>query len=88
VLLQGAAAQNASMLTVTEASRRLGITKDLTYRLVQAGTLPATKVDGRWYITEQAVEDRLRRVVARKRKQEALRNERDRRVAAVRERFS
>lgn len=47
-------------LTVTQASRRLGITLDATYRLVYAGMLPARKSQRRWLISAKAVQARLK----------------------------
>jgi excisionase family DNA binding protein len=47
-------------LTVAQATRRLGVTMDAVYRLLYAGKLEARKSDGRWFISEQAVETRLK----------------------------
>lgn len=47
-------------LTVTQATRRLGITIDAVYRLVYAAKLPARKSGRRWMISAQAVEARLK----------------------------
>ena len=46
-------------LTVIEATRRLGVSLDATYKLIYAGKLPATKVEGRWFIPSAAVSARL-----------------------------
>lgn len=53
-------------LNVMEATRRLGIGLDATYKLIYAGKLPAHKVDGRWRIPASAVEARLRAQVERR----------------------
>ncbi len=47
-------------LNVMEATRRLGIGLDATYKLIYAGKLPGHKVDGRWRIPAKAVDERLR----------------------------
>ena len=46
-------------LSVIEATRRLGVGIDATYKLLYSGKLPARKVDGRWLIRADAVEARL-----------------------------
>jgi len=48
-------------LTVVEATRRLKISLDATYKLIYAGKLPARKVAGRWLIPSAAVMARLER---------------------------
>ena len=53
-------------LNVMEATRRLGIGLDATYKLIYAGKLPGHKVDGRWRIPASAVETRLRAQVERR----------------------
>ena len=52
-------------LTVSEATRRLGITIDAVYRLIYAGKLPARKSGRRWLISVACVEERLRARAAR-----------------------
>ncbi len=47
-------------LTAIEATRRLGITLDATYRLIYAGRLPARKVGKKWQIEAAAVESRVK----------------------------
>jgi len=48
-------------LTVVEATRKLRISLDATYKLIYAGKLPAKKVRGRWLIPSDAVNARLKR---------------------------
>jgi excisionase family DNA binding protein len=47
-------------LSVGEAARKLGVTVDAIYRRLYSGRLAASKVDGKWRIPAQAVEERLR----------------------------
>jgi predicted site-specific integrase-resolvase len=62
-------------MTVSEATKRLGVTKDFVYRLLQGGTLAGTKrPDGAWDVDGQAVEARIARLAKR-----------DRRVSTFRE---
>ncbi len=46
---------------VTEAARSLGIRLEGVYRLIYGGRLNATKVDGKWRVSAQDVENRIRR---------------------------
>ncbi len=46
---------------VAEASRRLGITIDHLYSLLWAAKLKARKVDGKWRIPVEAIEERRAR---------------------------
>jgi excisionase family DNA binding protein len=43
-------------MSIPEAARRLGFTLKYVYDLVQAGKLPAEKVDGKWRIQTDSVE--------------------------------
>ncbi len=53
-------AKDSKELTAFEATRRLGITVDATYRLIYAGRLPARKdAAGKWCVSEAAVDQRL-----------------------------
>ena len=54
-------------LTVSQASRTLGITLDYVYRLIYSGKLVARKSEGRWLIPVADVESRLKARVARNR---------------------
>ncbi len=47
-------------LTVIEATRKLGITIDATYRLIYAARLAARKAGRRWLIPAAAVAARLK----------------------------
>lgn len=47
-------------LTVSQASRTLGVTLDYVYRLIYAGKLAARKSEGRWLIPASAIESRLK----------------------------
>ena len=47
-------------LTVSQASRTLGVTLDYVYRLLHAGKLAARKCEGRWLIPASAIESRLK----------------------------
>ena len=47
-------------LTVSQASRILGITLDYVYRLIYSGKLVARKSEGRWLIPVDAIESRLK----------------------------
>ena len=47
-------------LSVSEAARRLNVGLGWIYDLVQAGQLKAEKKDGKWWISAEAVEDRLK----------------------------
>ena len=47
-------------LTVIEATRKLGITIDATYRLIYAARLAARKAGQRWLIPAAAVAARLK----------------------------
>jgi excisionase family DNA binding protein len=49
-----------SKISVAEAARRLGVALTYVYSLVWAGKLPGQKVNGRWKISEIAVENRLK----------------------------
>ena len=42
-----------------EAARMLGIRLDAVYGLIWAGRLQAEKHDGRWHVSESAVEARM-----------------------------
>ena len=42
-----------------EAARILGIRLESVYSLVWAGRLEATKKDGRWFLSQQAIDARL-----------------------------
>ncbi len=57
-------------LTVSQASRTLGITLDYVYRLIYSGKLVARKSEGRWLIPAPAVESR-RKSRERKRRVDA-----------------
>jgi len=52
-------------MTATEACRRLGVSLDYLYRLLYAQRLPARKVDEKWRISADAVEERARQREAR-----------------------
>jgi excisionase family DNA binding protein len=52
--------------TPREAAQRLGVCLDSVYSLLWSGKLPATRIDGRWQISAQAVEERLRARAARR----------------------
>jgi len=54
-------------LTVSEASRTLGVTLDAIYRLIYAAKLQARKTDGKWYIPAAAIEARRKARAMRKR---------------------
>lgn len=41
-----------NMITVTEASRRLGVSVRRVQKLIQTGVLPATKVTSRMYLLD------------------------------------
>lgn len=43
-----------------EAAQRLGVRLDVVYALLWAGKLAARKIDGKWVIPIEAVEDRLK----------------------------
>ncbi len=47
-------------LTVSHASRTLGIALDYVYRLIYSGKLTARKSEGRWLIPVSDVESRLK----------------------------
>jgi excisionase family DNA binding protein len=49
-----------SEISVAEAARRLGVALTYVYSLVWAGKLPGQKVNGRWKISETAIENRLK----------------------------
>jgi excisionase family DNA binding protein len=48
-------------LSVVESARKLGVGLDRAYDLIWAGKLAARKVEGRWAVSREAVEERLRR---------------------------
>jgi len=52
-------------LTVSQASRTLGITLDYVYRLIYAGKLAARKSEGRWLIPVADVESRRKDRITR-----------------------
>jgi excisionase family DNA binding protein len=45
-------------ISVTEAARRLKVAMSYLYTLIWGGQLKARKVNGRWLVSEQAVESR------------------------------
>jgi len=47
-------------LTTREAAQCLHVGIDWLYRMMWTGGLPATKRQGRWFISKEAVEDRRR----------------------------
>jgi excisionase family DNA binding protein len=55
----------SSEVTVAEAARQLGIGLQYAYSLVYSGRLPARRVDGRWHVSADAVEERRKRLEAR-----------------------
>jgi excisionase family DNA binding protein len=61
-------------ITPREAAHRLGICLDSVYSLVWAGKLPAKRVDGRWQISAQAVDERLRAQAVQRRKERVVLN--------------
>jgi excisionase family DNA binding protein len=48
-----------------QAALKLGINLHRLYMLIYSGKVPATKTDGRWLISETAVNERLQRLEAR-----------------------
>lgn len=52
-------------LTPKKAAQKLGIRLDYLYSLIWARKIPARRVEGRWYIPAQSVEDRLETQEAR-----------------------
>ena len=46
-------------ITPIEVAKKLGISVDYVYRLLWMKKLPGKKVDGKWLVLEQAVEERL-----------------------------
>ena len=46
-------------LTPREAAQRLGIRLDTLYSLLWTGRLTARKHEGRWLVSEEAVQERL-----------------------------
>ena len=50
------------LLTVTEAARRLGIGRSLTYRFVQTGELRSVKVAGARRVSVSDLDDFVRRL--------------------------
>jgi excisionase family DNA binding protein len=55
-------------VTPREAAQTLGICLDSVYSLLWSGKLAATRVEGRWQISAQAVEERLRAQARRRNK--------------------
>ena len=47
-------------LAPREAAKRLGVRLDSVYSLIWAGKLEAHKLDGRWRVSADAVDERLR----------------------------
>jgi excisionase family DNA binding protein len=47
-------------MSAIEAARRLGVGLDYLYSLVWAGKLEGRKINGRWLISAEAVEARLK----------------------------
>jgi excisionase family DNA binding protein len=52
-------------ITAVEAARRLNIGLDYLYGLLWTGKLRGTKVNGRWNVSEQAVEQRAQVMVSK-----------------------
>ena len=56
-------------LTVAQAAKRLGISRQAAHQLIQRGALGGTRVAAtRWVVDESSVEDRLRTIERTKRK--------------------
>lgn len=46
-------------ISAAQAAKLLNMSLDYIYRLIWVGKLPSKKVDGKWLVLEQAVEERL-----------------------------
>jgi hypothetical protein len=57
-------------MTATQVSGALGITMDSIYRLLYAGKLKGRKFDGRWIISAESVEARIKAKEARNKNSE------------------
>ena len=42
--------EGAALISIPESSRITGLGLTLTYKMVREGTLPAVRVNGRWYV--------------------------------------
>ena len=49
----------ATKVPINEAAQRLGISLDVARKRVKRGTLPAEKVDGRWYVELDGLDSAL-----------------------------
>jgi excisionase family DNA binding protein len=49
----------AKLLTITEAAERIGRSVETTRRMVYRGKLPAAKIGGVWYVSDEAIEQLL-----------------------------
>jgi hypothetical protein len=77
------------IVNTTEAALALGgINPDFVLRLIRCGQLPATKVNGRWDISESAVEARRKRLAAKRSSRSHVERQREERSARARARFT
>jgi excisionase family DNA binding protein len=60
LLLQGGIFMTEREISVAEAARRLNVALAYVYALLWAGKLKAKKVNGKWRVSADAVEARLK----------------------------
>jgi predicted site-specific integrase-resolvase len=53
-------------MTVSEASRKLGVNVETVYKLLYSGRLKAEKKDGIWNVDSRSVEQRIKHKEARR----------------------
>jgi len=51
-------------ITARDAAAKLGFSINYVYSSLWSGKLPGKKIDGKWMVSLQAVEDRLDRMAA------------------------
>jgi exopolyphosphatase/pppGpp-phosphohydrolase len=76
-------------MIVTKAIRELNLeSSDVVYRLLRSGVLRGRKVDGRWEIDADSVEERKRRVAFKRSSKSNAAAERAKRIAEVETMFA
>ena len=60
------AAKNREGLSVNETAQRLGVGVGFAYLLVRSAQVKAIRIDGRWRVDPASIEERLKRLSARR----------------------
>jgi excisionase family DNA binding protein len=75
ILMQGGFMTKEKAVTAVEAARRLGVGLDYVYGLLWTGKLQGRRVNGRWQISAEAVDERRARIGERSRLNEGEQRE-------------